>query len=231
MPNELSRFNAKISDPNEQGCRLWTGSISTNGFPLFHRRRPASPRTVQARRFLLQDEISQTINHVLIKSKCESSLCMTRSHLIVTETRDGQRHKITQVDEINKRGKCSSCGISTVYKRDTGTWQGWACENARKYRARVAGLVARYGLSLEKYGEILSVQEGVCFICKDPPEENSVLVVDHDHSCCPGKEKTCGTCIRGLLCGKCNSALGYFRDDPELMERAAQYVRQSSFVR
>src|SRR4029077_2130187 len=35
----------------------------------------------------------------------------------------------------------------------------------------------------------------------------ALLAVDHDHNCCPGAH-SCGKCIRGILCGTCNSALG-----------------------
>jgi hypothetical protein len=35
--------------------------------------------------------------------------------------------------------------------------------------------------------------------------------VDHDHRHCPGTEG-CRQCVRGLLCGKCNSGLGWIGD-------------------
>jgi hypothetical protein len=50
------------------------------------------------------------------------------------------------------------------------------------------------------------------------------LAVDHNHGCCPG-EKSCGKCVRGLLCDNCNQAIGKFRDDPELLLKAAEYLR------
>lgn len=54
-----------------------------------------------------------------------------------------------------------------------------------------------------------------CVICGS--EEK--LVVDHDHK----KKK-----IRGMLCNHCNRGLGHFRDDPELLIFAAQYLYASN---
>jgi len=54
-----------------------------------------------------------------------------------------------------------------------------------------------------------------CVICGDTTK----LVVDHDHI--TGK-------IRGLLCNHCNRGLGHFRDDPTLLEFAAQYLFASA---
>lgn len=47
--------------------------------------------------------------------------------------------------------------------------------------------------------------------------------VDHDHKCCKGAY-SCGKCVRGLLCGPCNTTLGRMRDRPELFRNMAQYL-------
>lgn len=54
-----------------------------------------------------------------------------------------------------------------------------------------------------------------CVICGS----NEKLVIDHDH-------KT--NKIRGMLCNHCNRGLGHFRDDPMLLEFAAQYLHATS---
>ena len=67
---------------------------------------------------------------------------------------------------------------------------------------------------------MLSGQGGLCAICGQPPKPDGVraagrLHVDHDH--------VTGA-VRALLCNECNRALGYLRDDPNLMRAAAEYV-------
>jgi hypothetical protein len=52
------------------------------------------------------------------------------------------------------------------------------------------------------------------------------LHVDHDHSCCPGKY-SCGECVCGFLCNSCNNGLGRFKDDPDRLRAAAQYVERT----
>jgi hypothetical protein len=51
--------------------------------------------------------------------------------------------------------------------------------------------------------------------------------IDHDHSCCRGK-KSCGTCVRGLACGDCNTGVGLFGDDPERMRRVADSLEMAN---
>lgn len=50
------------------------------------------------------------------------------------------------------------------------------------------------------------------------------LAIDHDHKCCPWSGRSCGKCIRGLLCSNCNTGLGSFKDDVTLLSRAAEYL-------
>ena len=82
----------------------------------------------------------------------------------------------------------------------------------------------QYGLTPPQYDEMLRSQGGTCALCDRPePGGKGAFHVDHDHACCPGK-KTCGECVRGLLCTKCNAAIGFFEDNPELMRKAINYV-------
>lgn len=54
--------------------------------------------------------------------------------------------------------------------------------------------------------------------------DSAQLVVDHDHRCCPRGHYSCGNCVRGLLCSRCNSAAGMLRDDVELARSLADYL-------
>jgi hypothetical protein len=80
-----------------------------------------------------------------------------------------------------------------------------------------------YGITPERYQALLAVQGGGCAICSRKPGKRR-LAVDHDHSCCPGKT-SCGYCVRGLLCWTCNKYLEHIRDDPEVMQRGANYMQ------
>jgi hypothetical protein len=79
-----------------------------------------------------------------------------------------------------------------------------------------------YNIGIKEYDNILRAQNGVCAICKQPPN-GKALAVDHDHQCCPG-EKVCGQCVRGLLCNTCNVALGSFRDSPAILYAGIEYI-------
>lgn len=53
--------------------------------------------------------------------------------------------------------------------------------------------------------------------------------LDHDHTCCPGDAESCGACVRGLLCGNCNKALGLLKDDLGRIEGLADYLLVGGF--
>lgn len=56
------------------------------------------------------------------------------------------------------------------------------------------------------------------------------LCIDHDHSCCSGS-KSCGKCVRGVLCRSCNTGIGFLQDDVDLIKRAINYLENFSRVR
>lgn len=95
-------------------------------------------------------------------------------------------------------------------------------------KARIVKLKSTYNLSLERFEAMRAAQGDVCAVCGQP--ETAVikgapllLSVDHDHSCCPGK-KSCGKCIRGLLCFRCNAVMGNLNDDPALLRAMLVYL-------
>lgn len=98
------------------------------------------------------------------------------------------------------------------------------CKSCAKDFDRNQKLIYKYGIDSEQYDEILLAQGGVCRICKSSPEMVGMLVVDHDHSCCPG-EKTCGKCLRDLICQSCNKGLGCFLDSVEYLSAAIDYLK------
>lgn len=113
-------------------------------------------------------------------------------------------------------------------------------DKARQYRVNNAGRVrdsnlrAKFGVTLQQYEDMYEAQQGTCAICsKEETSSNQYgvqrLSVDHDRSCCAG-EKSCGGCVRALLCNSCNNGLGRFADNPKLLRNAALYVESFSKV-
>jgi hypothetical protein len=81
-----------------------------------------------------------------------------------------------------------------------------------------------YSITLADYVRMEQEQGGGCAICGQRNENGRDLAVDHDHACCPG-QKSCGKCVRALLCSRCNFAIGLLRDDTDLMAKAMEYVK------
>jgi hypothetical protein len=94
-----------------------------------------------------------------------------------------------------------------------------------EHRAKIR--LSQSSIDPELYSTVLKAQGGVCAICSasTPGEGRTLFLADHDHRCCPTTaRKSCGKCIRGLLCSACNRGLGCFKDDPTLHTSAAVYL-------
>lgn len=77
-----------------------------------------------------------------------------------------------------------------------------------------------YNISLDEYNKLSDEQGGICAVCGGVETYRTrgrinALSVDHSHT----SNKN-----RGLLCGQCNTGLGNFRDNPELLSAAADYL-------
>lgn len=88
----------------------------------------------------------------------------------------------------------------------------------RSPEERAAARERKYGLTPVAFAQLLVEQGGVCAICSEKqPESLGDLFVDHCHV--TGR-------VRGLLCMKCNAAIGLLRDSQALAESASAYLRK-----
>lgn len=81
-----------------------------------------------------------------------------------------------------------------------------------------------YRMTLAEFDQRVLEQGGKCAAC-----ERSFTTrpqVDHDHSCCDFNVKTCGKCVRDLLCRSCNTALGRVNDSPERLYALITYLKK-----
>lgn len=136
---------------------------------------------------------------------------------------------------------CKECGETKLLSEFSPKWESGQgkhyrlhscdpCRNAarRSYRRsnytryyrhhKNSSLKSLYGITIDDYDEMYDDQEGCCAICGTHQSElRLALQVDHCHDT---------GIIRGLLCGYCNSVLGYMGDDPEVLDNAAAYLRR-----
>ena len=85
---------------------------------------------------------------------------------------------------------------------------------------RLERRLALYDLHEDDYMRLKEEQDNCCFICSADFSE----VKDHiDHCHTTGQ-------VRGLLCNSCNSGIGMFKDNPELLEKAITYLENSRAV-
>jgi hypothetical protein len=79
----------------------------------------------------------------------------------------------------------------------------------RVKRSNRATHLRRYNLTADDFAALLACQRGVCALCEtSDPRGPGTWAIDHDHACCAAAGRSCGRCIRGLLCTACNWKLG-----------------------
>ena len=82
-----------------------------------------------------------------------------------------------------------------------------------------------HNLTKANYEQLLDSQDNRCAICHTEIRTVKIhMSVDHDHNCCPG-QRSCGKCIRGLLCRSCNAGLGFFKDNVGILLGAIRYLQ------
>ena len=113
-------------------------------------------------------------------------------------------------------GQCRSAE-SLVLCRQRKTERRWGMRMREdpqdRERWNRASRFRRLGITEAEFNQILEDQGYACAMCFRLFDAGERVCADHDHTCCPNQvkatAKTCGKCIRGLLCFRCNTSLGY----------------------
>jgi hypothetical protein len=114
---------------------------------------------------------------------------------------------------VRQRLVCRSCFNAMVRSQPSQT----------KEAKKAAGIKHVYGLTMEQYYEL--IKDG-CEVCGT----HEKLCIDHDHSCCPARTKTCGNCIRGVLCDRHNRAEGMLKGNPDEAIALAAYMMKNERI-
>ena len=138
-------------------------------------------------------------------------------------------HELAGDNLVNQPGRknwrrCRIC-LNAYHRARRATMKANNPESLSRY-GRSAKLKENYGITLEDKEQMWKDQDGKCKVCDLPisvdltPElHGNKACVDHDHET---------KIIRGLLCHSCNRAIGLMGDSPEILDKAAAYLR--SFV-
>ncbi|MDE1867447.1 MAG: endonuclease VII domain-containing protein [Thaumarchaeota archaeon] len=123
----------------------------------------------------------------------------------------------------NKEAASERCKKYREENREALAEKGREYTQKNKDKIQSKKRESSYGLSKEKYDLLVKKQENKCLICnevetaKNQRGEIKPLAVDHCHST---------GIIRGLLCHKCNSLLGFSKDNIEILKKAISYLEE-----
>jgi hypothetical protein len=138
------------------------------------------------------------------------------------------RQTVLERDELGRK-RCTNCDL---WKPEGGFSARTLSPDGLHHRCRdCASNYKRalvYRMTPDRWSEMLMAQGGRCAVCgAAEPGGPGAWHVDHDHACCPSRA-SCGECVRGLLCTRCNATLGYVKDDPATLRALADYLERTA---
>ena len=125
----------------------------------------------------------------------------------IAEALRGKKHTAERCENQRRARLGKYCGIKNW--RWKGGAETWAA------RQKATNLKKNYGMAIDDFWALIAKQGGVCAICGLADWGTKRPCVDHDHV--TGR-------IRGILCVRCNTAIGLLRDNPSISKAATHYL-------
>lgn len=149
---------------------------------------------------------------------------------------DGKRGRCKECEKVDRNVYLSTPRAQAIRIATSKKWYGenrdynikrhkkWCDENKEK-RAEWTrkNLLSKYGLTVYQYNAMAVAQDYKCKICKSltPGHNSKFLYIDHCHRT---------NKVWGLLCVHCNMAIGQFKDNENIILRAAAYIREEGNI-
>lgn len=143
--------------------------------------------------------------------------------------RNEDTHRATSREWYGKNTEASKARFRAYYAANAEKLKRRARERQAaqgfKQKRRYERLWSLYRLSAKQFDDMFEAQGKKCACCEtpEPGGVHNQWNVDHDHRCCAG-QKSCGKCVRAILCARCNAGIGHFLDSAEKLRQAAAYL-------
>jgi hypothetical protein len=133
-------------------------------------------------------------------------------------------------ERYTSSGSCKRCISEAAKERYRGRWpdgaqrtpeqrlaqtKAWRLANPERHKGH---RLKKYGITYADFTAMLDRQDSRCAICRDPLDLGKNTHVDHCHDT---------GAVRGILCNRCNVAIGLLRNDPGIALGAARYLREA----
>ena len=130
-------------------------------------------------------------------------------------------HALVQERDREGRKKCKTCQdwLDPIHFYPGAASDGLSvsCKECHKLQ--------KYNISKTQFWGMLRGQNYGCAICGSLFTDVAQFDIDHDHSCCPD-ERSCGQCVRELLCNSCNTGIENFGEDTVRLRSAIEYLER-----
>lgn len=119
----------------------------------------------------------------------------------------------------------SNCSVCLKYKDWSNFFKTKTSSSGYNTICTLCLRCRTYNITSDDFEQMMVSQGFTCKICPATISERWSHI-DHNHDCCSGG-RSCGKCIRGILCPDCNIGIGKFKESPELLLSASKYLTNS----
>lgn len=221
LPCAAFARKAAAKDGRQNWCRECNTAWAKAHRP---RRFKAAPPVGPAEKWCRRCEVVQPIDAFAVNRTApdgRQAHCRACAAAAYREKRTQSGHVVRPADIPAGYKFCRGCQrvlphSEWAVRSTTKDGLAFRCKTCMSASDQEKHLQRTYGMSVEDLAAMLLAQHGVCAICQTAPAAH----VDHDHQT---------NKVRGLLCFRCNAALGQLGDDPLVVRRAARYLERGGF--